>query len=140
MSLYEIKTPFGVPVIARDAPRRIMPPLANLEATLAAMKADAERCNARLNGKMAYKPSTPKPAKTKPKSYADIVREQSEAAILAVFQDGMATKQIALACGLTRETTRTNLRRMEHAGLVTHQTTGTKQRAYWFRVQSGEAA
>ncbi len=47
MSLYEIKTPFGIPVIARDAPKRVTPPLANLEATLAAMKADAVAWKAR---------------------------------------------------------------------------------------------
>jgi hypothetical protein len=41
MSLYDYKTPIGIPVIARDAPKRVTPPLANLEATLAAMKADA---------------------------------------------------------------------------------------------------
>ncbi len=47
MSLYEIKTPFGIPVMARDAPKRVTPPLANLEATLAAMKADAAKWKAR---------------------------------------------------------------------------------------------
>lgn len=41
MSIYEIKQSFGVPVIAKDAPRRVTPPLANMETTLAAMKADA---------------------------------------------------------------------------------------------------
>ena len=42
MSIYEIKQPFGVPVIAKDAPRRAVPALASMEATLAAMKADAQ--------------------------------------------------------------------------------------------------
>ena len=43
MSLYEVKQPFGVPVVAHDAPRRrVMPSTVSLEATLAAMQADAK--------------------------------------------------------------------------------------------------
>lgn len=42
MSIYTIKTRFGMPVVARDAPRRITPPPGSMEATMAAMKADAK--------------------------------------------------------------------------------------------------
>jgi DNA-binding transcriptional ArsR family regulator len=48
MSLYEIKTPFGVPVIARDAPVKVRRML-NEEELAAAMAADAKGCRARLN-------------------------------------------------------------------------------------------
>lgn len=135
-----VKTP---PVIAKDAPRRrIMPAAADLEATLAAMKADAEECNRRMKGKMIYRPvkPPPKPPKPKAKTYNDLVREKNEAAILAVLQsalqDGVSTDQVAADCGLARESARANLRRMERKGMVTHTTSGIKARCIWFYVQA----
>jgi len=44
MSMYQIISVKTPPVVAKDAPsRRIVPPVADLEATLAAMKADAAK-------------------------------------------------------------------------------------------------
>ncbi len=126
MSLYEIKTPFGVPVIARDAPVKVRRML-NEEELAAAMAADAKGCRARLNKVWDHsQPSGPQ-CNIRRTEIAKAKHEANAARLLDLMieRGGEITRtDIMQTLDLTESTARLATNILRDAGKITSTRTG----------------